>query len=98
MALQQFLGFNIDRLNMLIGPLLSFTLLPNFMHVAYDITVWDTLLGILMQIIIYTMSGDVYMSAAICLSCLGLILYRCASYSVPAMPILQVKMMELQSC
>ncbi|KAL3503340.1 hypothetical protein ACH5RR_037789 [Cinchona calisaya] len=56
---------------MLIGSAVVLHAFAQFMHVAYDITVWDTLLGIL----IYTMSIDVYMSAAISLSWLGLILY-----------------------
>ncbi|KAL3503335.1 hypothetical protein ACH5RR_037794 [Cinchona calisaya] len=97
-ALWLFLGIRIDHHNMLIGSAVVLHAFAQFMHVAYDITVWDTLLGILMQILIYTMSIDVYMSAAISLSCLGLILYRYASYSAPAMPVLEIKKMELQSC
>ncbi|KAL3503350.1 hypothetical protein ACH5RR_037799 [Cinchona calisaya] len=98
MALRLFLGFNIHHLNMLIGSTIVLHAFVRFMHVADDITIWDALLGILMQILIYTMPGDVYMSAAICLAFLGLILYRYASYSAPAMPVIEVKMTELQSC
>ncbi|KAL3503334.1 hypothetical protein ACH5RR_037783 [Cinchona calisaya] len=95
-ALRQFLGFNTNHLVLLIGSTIVLHALVQFMHVAFNITAWDATLGILMQILIYTVGGDVYMSAAICLSCLGLILYRCTSYSAPAMPAVEVKMMEFQ--
>ncbi|KAL3503348.1 hypothetical protein ACH5RR_037797 [Cinchona calisaya] len=98
MALRLYLGFNVYHLLMLIGSTIVLHAVVQYIHVAYDITGWDAILGILMQILIYTMFGDVFLVAAICLFCLGLILYRYASYSAPTMPVLEVKNMDLQFC
>ncbi|XP_027083244.1 uncharacterized protein [Coffea arabica] len=98
LALRQFVGYNINNLILLIGSTIVLHGFVQFMHVAYDISALDTLLGLLMQVLIYTMGGEMYMAAAMYLSCLGVIVYRYASYSAPALPVLEFKGLVSQRC
>ncbi|KAL3530458.1 hypothetical protein ACH5RR_009780 [Cinchona calisaya] len=59
---------------------------PHFLKIAYDISIWDILFGLVMQIVGFMVARNIYTVTPFLLIYAGVIFYRYMSYSPPQIP------------
>ncbi|KAL3518681.1 hypothetical protein ACH5RR_021270 [Cinchona calisaya] len=87
LALRQLSEFNIFSLVALVGFTADLSVVIHAFHIAYDVSIWDILLGSVMQIVVYTMSENVYAFTVVFTLCGGITCYQYKSYSAPVIPV-----------
>lgn len=97
MALRQLFGFDLCILFALVGFTIDLHTVAQSLHIAYDVSIWDIMLGSIMQIVAYLMWENKYMVTVVLMVFGGVILYRYASYSPPVMPVAS-QQLEKQLC
>ena len=83
LVLRHVVPFEFGCLLSLVGFIGYLLTLGQILHIAADISYWDVLLGIVMQILVYLTGNNLYVCSAVLVFCSIVIFYRYLSYEAP---------------